>query len=145
MLLSESDQMIHNSNYIVKISNPAHANQIFWKRVYYPKLRRNWIRESKLIFITKRNSDDVFIGLGKIKANYGLSVLDHNERKICIQNNVYSKIIFDTMVRFFPAIVTRDVKFISPDRMAGQSLDGAYLSDSEVSSIEGLAKVMIMS
>jgi hypothetical protein len=137
--------MTCNSNYIVKISNPAHANQIFWKRVYYPKLRRSWIRGSKLVFTTKRDSEDVFIGLGNIKANYDLSVLDHNERKICIQNNFHSKIVFDVMVRFFPAIVSRDVKFISPDRMAGQSLDGAYLSDSGVSSIEGLAKVMIMS
>ena len=145
MLLSESDQMIHNSNYIVKISNPAYANQIFWKRVYYPKLRRNWIRESKLIFITKRNSDDVFIGLGKIKANYDLSVLDHNEREICIQNNIHSKIIFDTMIRFFPVIIVRDLKFISSDRIEGPSLDGAYLSDSEVTNIEKSTKVKIMS
>ena len=137
--------MIHNSNYIVKISNPAHANQIFWKRVYYPKLRRNWIRESKLIFITKRNSDDVFIGLGKIKANYDLSVLDHNEREICIQNNIHSKIIFDTMIRFFPVIIVRDLKFISSDRIEGPSLDGAYLSDSEVTNIEKSTKVKIMS
>jgi hypothetical protein len=145
MLLSKPDQMIHNSNYIVKISNTAHAHQIFWKRVYYPKLRRSWIRGSKLIFITKRNSEDVFIGLGKIKANYDLSVLEDNERKICIQNNFHSKIIFDTMVRFFPAIVTSDVKFISLDRTEGPLLDGAYLSDLEVTNIEGLAKVMIMS
>jgi hypothetical protein len=145
MLLSKSDQMIYNSNYMVKIFNPARANQIFWKRVYYPKLRRSWIRGSKLVFTTKRISEDVFIGLGKIKANYDLSVLDHNERKICIQNNFHSKIIFDTVIRFLPAVVTRDAKFISPDIMEGPSLDGAYLSDSEVSSIEGLAKIMIMS
>ena len=137
--------MIHNSNYIVKISNPAHANQIFWKRVYYPKLRRGWTRGSKLIFITKRNSDDVFIGLGKIKANYDLSVLDHNEREICIQNNIHSKIIFDTMIRFFPVIIVRDLKFISSDRIEGPSLDGAYLSDSEVTNIEKSTKVKIMS
>src|SRR5919199_6902493 len=110
--------MTWNSNYIVKISNPAHANQIFWKRVYYPKLRRSWIRGSKLVFTTKRDSEDVFIGLGNIEANYDLSVLDHNERKICIQNNFHSKIVFDVMVRFLPAIISRDVKFISPDRMA---------------------------
>src|ERR671933_2893339 len=144
MLLSESDQIIHKSNYIVKISNPAHANQIFWKRVYYPKLRRGWIMGSKLIFITKRNSDDVFIGLGNIKANYDLSVLDHNEREICIQNNIHSKIIFDTMIRFFPVIIVRDLKFISSDRLEGPSLDGAYLSDSEVTNIEKSTKVKIM-
>jgi hypothetical protein len=144
MLLSKSDQMIYD-NYIVKISNPACTNQIFWKRVYYPKLRRSWIGGSKLIFTTKRNSEDLFVGIGKIKAKYDLSVLDHNERKICIQNNFHSKIIFDKMVRFIPPIITRDVKFISLDRMEGPSLDGTYLSDSEISSIEGLAKIMIMS
>jgi hypothetical protein len=144
MLLSKSDQMIYD-NYIVKISNPAFANQIFWKRVYYPKLRRNWIGGSKLIFTTIRNSEDLFVGIGKIKAKYDLSVLDHNERKICIQNNFHSKIIFDKMVRFIPPIITRDVKFISLDRMEGPSLDGTYISDSEISSIERLAKIMIMS
>jgi hypothetical protein len=133
------------SNYIVKISKPASASQIFWKRVYYAKLTRNWIKGSKLVFITKTtDSKDVFIGLGKIKTSYELQVLDSDERKICIQNNFHSKIIFDTMARFVPAVATRDVGFISHYKMEGPLLDGAYLSDSEISNIEGLAKIMIM-
>jgi hypothetical protein len=133
------------SNYIVKISKPASANRIFWKRIYYTKLTRNWIRGSKLVFITKTiDSKDVFIGLGKIKTSYELPLLDPDERKICIQNNFHSKIIFNTMAKFFPAVATRDVDFISLNRMEGPSLDGAYLSDSEISSIERLAKIVIM-
>ena len=138
--------MIERSNYIVKISKPAYVNQIFWKRVYYAKIRRNWIRGSKLVFITKmRQSEDVFVGVGKIKTIYEVSVLSADERKICIQKNLHSKIIFDTMVRFIPAVLTCDVKFISLNRMEGPSLDGTYLSDSEISSIEGLAKIVIIS
>jgi hypothetical protein len=114
--------------------------------VYYAKIRRNWIRGSKLVFITKmRQSEDVFVGVGKIKTIYEVSVLSADERKICIQKNLHSKIIFDTMVRFIPAVLTCDVKFISLNRMEGPSLDGTYLSDSEISSFEGLAKIVIIS
>ena len=137
--------MIDANNYIVKISKSTCANQVFWKRVYYAKIRRNWISGSKLVFLTKmRESEDVFIGLGKIKTSYDVSVLAPDERKICIQNNLDSKIAFDIMARFLPAVLTRDVKFISLNRMKGPSLDGAYLSDSEISSIEGLAKMVII-
>jgi hypothetical protein len=138
--------MIDGNNHIVKISKSACANQIFWKRAYYAKLRRNWITGSKLVFLTKiRESEDVFIGLGKIKTSYEVSVLAPNERKICIQNSLHSKIIFDIMMRFLPAVLTRDVKFSSLNRMEDPSLDGSYLSDSEISNIEGLAKILIIS
>jgi hypothetical protein len=133
------------SNYIVKISRAGLVNQIYWRRVYYAKLRRDWAKESKIVFMTKNgDSDEAFVGLGKIKIIYELSALDTDERKDYIKNNYYSKIVFGTMVRFLPAIVISRMKFRSLSKTERPLLDGAYLSDSEVSMIEALAKMVII-
>jgi hypothetical protein len=133
------------SNCIVKISRTGLVNQIYWRRVYYAKLRRDWAKGSKIVFITKTvDSEEAFIGLGKIKLIHELSALDIDERNDYIKNNYYSKIVFGTMVRFLPAILTRRMKFSSFSKTEHPLLDGAYLSDSEVSMIEALAKIAII-
>ncbi|MDQ3902330.1 MAG: hypothetical protein M3247_01565 [Thermoproteota archaeon] len=133
------------SNYMVKISRTELVNQIYWRRVYYSKLKRDWAKGSKIVFLTKSgDSDEAFAGLGKIKIIYELSAVDADERKDYIKNNYYSKIVFGTMVRFLPAIVTRPMNFSSFSKTERPLLDGAYLSDSEVSIIEALAKIAII-
>ena len=130
---------------MVKISRTELVNQIYWRRVYYSKLKRDWAKGSKIVFLTKTgDSDEAFVGLGKIKIIYELSAVDADERKDYIKNNYYSKIVFGTMVRFLPAIVTRPMNFSSFSKTERPLLDGAYLSDSEVSIIESLAKVAII-
>jgi hypothetical protein len=133
------------SNYIVKISRTRLVNQIYWKRVYYAKLRRNWAEGSKIVFITKTgNSEEAFVGFGKIKIIYELSALDEDEKEVYIKNNYYSKIVFGTMVRFLPTILTNRVKLSTFSKIEHPLLDGAYLSESEVSMIEALAKIEII-
>jgi hypothetical protein len=130
---------------MVKISRTELVNQIYWRRVYYSKLKRDWAKGSKIVFLTKTgDSDETFVGLGKIKIIYELSAVDADERKDYIKNNYYSKIVFGTMVRFLPAIVTRPMNFSSFSKTERPLLDGAYLSDSEVSIIEALAKIAII-
>jgi hypothetical protein len=130
---------------MVKISRTELVNQIYWRRVYYSKLKRDWAKGSKIVFLTKTgDSDETFVGLGKIKIIYELSAVDADERKDYIKNNYYSKIVFGTMVRFLPAIVTRLMNFSSFSKTERPLLDGAYLSDSEVSIIEALAKIAII-
>ena len=130
---------------MVKISRTELVNQIYWRRVYYSKLKRDWAKGSKIVFLTKTgDSDETFVGLGKIKIIYELSAVDADERKDYIKNNYYSKIVFGTMVRFLPAIVTRLMNVSSFSKTERPLLDGAYLSDSEVSIIEALAKVAII-
>jgi hypothetical protein len=130
----------------MKITRTGLVNQIYWKRIYYAKLRRDWAKGSKIVFIAKtENSEEAFVGLGKIKIIYGLSGLDVHESKDFLKNNYYSKIVFDTIVRFLPEIVvTHRMRFTSSSKTEYPLLDGAYLSDSEVSMIESLAKITIV-
>jgi hypothetical protein len=131
----------------MKITRTGLVNQIYWKRIYYAKLRRDWAKGSKIVFIAKtENSEEAFVGLGKIKIIYGLSGLDvHESNEDFLKNNYHSKIVFGTMVRFLPEIVvTHHMRFTSSSKTEHPLLDGAYLSDSEVSIIESLAKITIV-
>lgn len=130
----------------MKITRTGLVNQIYWKRIYYAKLRRDWAKGSKIVFIAKtENSEEAFFGLGKIKIIYRLSGLDVHESNDFLKNNYHSKIVFGTMVRFLPEIVvTHRMRFTSSSKTEHPLLDGAYLSDSEVSMIESLAKITIV-
>ncbi|HJT50089.1 MAG TPA: hypothetical protein VJ729_18055 [Nitrososphaeraceae archaeon] len=133
------------SNYVVKISRPELLNQIYWKRIYSSKLRRDWTEGSKIIFITKiESSEEAFVGLGKVKMIYELSALDIDERKFYVKSNYSSKIVFGTMVRFLPAIVTHRMKLQSLRKTEYPLLDGVNISDSEVSMVEDIAKISII-
>jgi hypothetical protein len=133
----------NGSNYVIRISKLTSANKLYWNRAYYAKLSRNWMQGSKLIFLTKTPSSyDGFIGLGKIEMIYELSELEQGERKICIENNCYSKIVFGKMVKFIPAVLIKNFQLIGFGKIATPLLDGAHISESELSKIERLANII---
>ena len=137
--------MIDIGNYIIRISKSTSIHHIYWNRIYYAKLRRNWNYGSKLLFLTKtETSDEVFIGLGKIEMIYEILESDISEKKICAENNYHSKIVFGTMLRFIPAVLIKDAQSRSLGRMSGPLLDGAQISDSEISKIEQLVNILII-
>jgi hypothetical protein len=137
--------MTNGSDYVIRISKLANANKLYWSRIYYAKLRRNWTQGSKLIFLTKTSdSDEAFIGLGKIEVTYELSELDLVEKKICIENNCHLKIVFSKMVRFIPAVPINDVQPVWFSKIGRLLLDGTHISEAEISKIERLAKIMII-
>jgi hypothetical protein len=137
--------MTNDNNYVVRISKLTNANQLYWKRAYYSKIRRNWSRGSKLVFLSKTAAlDEVFIGLGKIEITYERSQLDLDEKKICTENNCHSKILFGTMLRFIPAVHINDAQLVTFSNVYGPALDGAHISDSDISKIERLANIMII-
>ena len=136
--------MTNGSDYVIRISKLANANKLYWSRTYYAKLRRNWTQGSKLVFLTKTAaSDEAFIGLGKIEMIYELWELDLSEKKICTENNCHSKIVFATMVRFIPGVLIKHAQLVSFSKM-GPLIDGAYISEPEISKIELLANIMII-
>ena len=129
--------MTSNDNHVIRISKLTNLNQVYWDRVYYSKLKRKWTPGSKLVFISRTvNSNDAFVGLGNIQIAYHLLDLNVAEREICTENNYHSKVVFETMVRFYPAVLVKDVRLSSTSKTYGPSLDGAEISDSDISEIE---------
>ena len=137
---------MHGSNYIIRITKHRVANQLYGIRVYYVRLRRDWSKGSKLIFVEKTNplGDDAFIGSGVIDKIFELNELsDVSEKKTSIENNYYKKIIFGRLVNFHPPLPVRDTQ-ISSWSQTGALLHGAQISASEISIIEGRVNIMII-
>jgi hypothetical protein len=136
--------MTSNDNHVIRISKLTNLNQVYWDRVYYSKLKRKWTPGSKLVFIAKTvNSNDAFMGLGNIQIAYHILDLNVAERDICTENNYHSKVVFDSMVRFYPAVLVKEVRLSSTGNTYGPSLDGAQISDSDISDIEERANIVV--
>ena len=132
-------------NYIIRISRDEFANKIYGKRIYYVGIRRNWSKNSTLVFIKKVNSrDDAFIGTGIIDRVLELDELEYSEKKVCIQNNWYKKIIFRRLVRFIPPVLVKDTSIIFWIQKA-PLLHGHEIRDSDISKIQSLTNVKIIS
>jgi hypothetical protein len=132
-------------NYIIRISRDEFANKIYGKRIYYVGIRRNWSKNSTLVFIKKVNSrDDAFIGTGIIDRVLELDELEYSEKKVCIQNNWYKKIIFRRLVRFIPPVLVKDTSIIFWIQKA-PLLHGHEIRDSDILKIQSLANVKIIS
>jgi hypothetical protein len=133
------------NNYIIRITRDEVLNKIYGHRIYYIGIRRNWSKDSTLVFIKKVNSrDDAFIGTGVIDETLELDKLDSSEKKICIENNWYKKIIFGKLVRFHPAVLVKDTPIICWIQK-GPLLHGHEIRDSDISKIQSLSSVTITS
>ena len=125
------------ASYIVRIQRDELERQLYGQRILYVSIKRNWLRNTKLLFI--RNT--AFIGSGIIDRFVSLGELREDEKKICLENNCYGKVEFAKLVRFYPAVALEDTS------IAGQNilgLHGASLLHSDALQIERLARARLI-
>ena len=135
-----------SSNYIIRITRDSVGNRVYGISEYYVRLRRDWSKGAKLIFVKKTGLlyEDAFIGSGIIEKTLELNELvDVSEKKLWIENNYYKKIIFGKLVKFLPPLLVKDTR-ISSWSQPGSLLHGAQISDSEILVIEGRVNIMII-
>lgn len=125
------------ASYIVRIQRDELERQLYGQRILYVSIKRNWLRNTKLLFIRKA----AFIGSGIIDRFVSPGELREDEKKICLENNCYGKIEFARLVRFYPTVAVEDTP------VAGQNtlgLHGASLLRSDALQIERLARVRLI-
>jgi hypothetical protein len=123
--------------YIFKIQKDDVEIQLYVQRVLYVSIKRDWLPNTKLLFLKKA----AFIGLGIIDRFVSLGELGEEEKKRCFQNNCYGRIEFDRLVRFYPAVAVADTP------IAGQnilSLHGASIPLSAALQIEQFARARLI-
>jgi hypothetical protein len=121
------------ASYIFRIQRDELERQLYTQRILYVSIKRDWLRNTKLLFIRKA----VFIGSGIIDGFVSLGELKEDEKKICLEKNCYGKIEFAKLVRFYPTVAVEDTP------VAGQNtlgLHGASLPRSDALQIERLAR-----
>jgi hypothetical protein len=123
--------------YILKINKAEVEIQLYVQRVLYVSIKRDWLPNTKLLFVKKA----AFIGSGIIDRFVSLGDLGEEEKKICFQNNCYGRIEFDRLVRFYPAVAVADTPIASQNVL---SLHGASISCSAALQIDQLARARLI-
>ena len=120
-------------SYILRLQRDEHERQLYAKRSLYVGIRRDWGRGTPILFAKK----DAFIGYGVIDRIDGLDELNEDEKKLCLENNWYAKIVFGRLVRFYPPVPVQD----TPARGLNQlALHGA---EADTPAIIALARAKI--
>ena len=125
------------TSYILRIQRDELERQLYSQRILYVSIKRDWLCNTKLLFMRKA----VFIGSGIIEGFVSLDELREDEKKICLENNCYGKIEFAKLVRFYPTVAVEDTP------VAGQNtigLHGASLLRSDALQIERLARIRLI-
>jgi hypothetical protein len=131
--------MSEPASYILKIHrDELEERQLFSRRAFYISVRRDWSRGTKVLFVRK----DAFVGSGVIDRFVGIDGLEEPEKKLCLENNWYGKIVFAMLARFHPPLPVQDTPAADQNAIA---LHGASLPGPVALQIERLAPARIMS
>ncbi len=121
------------ASYILRIQRGELERQLYGQRILYVSIKRDWLRNTKLLFIRKT----AFIGSGIIDRFVPLGELREDEKKICLENNYYGKIEFAKLVRFYPAVALEDTPVAGHNPLA---LHGASMPRSDALQIQRLVR-----
>lgn len=81
--------------------------RLYTKRELYVGIRRDWTKGSRLFFVDKIDTD-ILIGAGIFEKIIELDSMDEQERQLCLQNNWYGRITFESVERFLQPLPAHD-------------------------------------
>ena len=134
--------MTDEPGYIIRIARDDIEKQLYARRSIYVGIRRDWSRGAKILFVRKAGSDDAFIGSGIVDKIVVAGGLAEEERKLCLENNWYGKLVFARLTRFRPAVQVKDTPAADKNPLV---LHGALVSSANFSEIEKYARAKIVS
>ncbi len=121
------------ANYILRIQREDLERQLYSQRILYVSIKRDWLRNTNLLFIKKA----AFIGSGTIDRFISMSELTEDEKKICLENNYFGKIELAKLTRFYPALAIEHTAIQGQNLLA---LHGASMPRSDALHIERLVR-----
>jgi hypothetical protein len=116
---------VRMDGYILRLQRDEHERQLYAKRSLYVGIRRDWGRGTQILFAKK----DSFIGSGVIDRVVDLEDMNEDEKKLCLENNWYAKIVFAKLARFYPPVPVQDTPAKGLNQLA---LHGAEVDASAV-------------
>ena len=106
--------------------------QLHVRRELYIGIRRDWARGTKILFVKKTLSGDIFIGSGILGRVVELGQMGEDEKRRCLENNWYGKLAFLTIARFTVPV--------SKTALAGQPPAFLHGIAVDVGAVEALAR-----
>ena len=118
--------------YVLRIyRDDLEERQLFGKRVFYVGVRRDWTRGTKVLFVKK----DMFISSGVIGGFAGTDEMEEPEKKMCLENNWYGRMVFGRIERFLPPLPVLNTSLAD---VRPALLHGLEVSKEQVADIERL-------
>lgn len=114
--------------YILRLQRDEHERQLYAKHLLYVGIRRGWGRGTQILFAKK----DAFIGSGVIDRVVDLEDMNEDEKKLCLENNWYAKMVFAKLVRFHPSVPVQDTPAKDLNQLA---LHGVEIDASAVAAL----------
>jgi hypothetical protein len=124
--------------FILKIQRDELERQLFGRRAFYVGVNRDWSQGTRVLFVKK----EAFVSSGVIDRFIAIDGLEKPEKKLCLENNWYGKIVFARLARFLPAVPVQYTHAAGQNPLA---LHGTSMSNSEALQVEGLASSKIIS
>lgn len=122
--------------YVVRVKEEQ-ERMLYARHSLYVGIRRDWSAGSKILLVGKNaHGDSVIIGSATLEKIVELDALNNSEKKLCLENNWYGKMVFAMLARFLPAVPVSDTP------LAGKQpalLHGLEITGDALSRIESLA------
>lgn len=140
-------------SFALRVREGSQERSLFAKKELHIGIRRGWSAGSRILFVAKRvpalaASGDpaaVVIGAGTLARVVELADLaDDEEKKLCLQNNWYGKLVFSSLARFLPAVPVSQVASLAgapPALLHGLEIEGDV---SAVAAVDALARAKIV-
>jgi hypothetical protein len=109
---------------------------LYVRRELYVGIRRDWSCGAKILLVKKDASGDLVIGSAVLEKIIELGALDERERRLCLENNWYGKMVFSTLARFLRPVAVSDTPLAAKPPAL---LHGLVLTDDEFLAIENMA------
>jgi hypothetical protein len=115
---------------------------LYAKHMLYVGVRRDWTGGSKILLVKKGITGDVFAASGIFEKIVELDAMDQQERKMCLQNNWYGRMMFERIDRFLPPVPVQDTPLTG---VRPALLHGLAVTEEQATEIDSLVASRIIS
>lgn len=118
----------------------SQERQLRTNHTLYVGIRRDWSFGSKIALVKKGPSGDFVIAVGTVERVTETDGMEGDEKKQCIKNNWYGKIVFSQVARLYPpvSVSATELAPVQPALLHGQIV-------SDMQKIEDMSSTKIIS
>lgn len=139
-------------SFALRVREGSQERSMFAKKELHVGIRRGWSAGSRILFVAKRAPATaaggdlvvaVVVGAGTLAQVIELGDLaDEEEKKLCLQNNWYGKLVFSSLTRFLPAVPVSQVASLAAAPPA--LLHGLEIEGDAATAVDALARAKIV-
>ncbi|MEM3565798.1 MAG: hypothetical protein QXK18_02875 [Candidatus Bathyarchaeia archaeon] len=126
--------MVSSKGLILRIATKEWVKRVFDSAMYYTGARRKWQSGQTVVFVSKTEFGDSFIGYGVIENVYGKEELSEEEQKECETYGWRKALEFKYLLKFEKPLPLKET-FLKDLKLRGKVLHGLPLTSEQLNAI----------